>query len=161
MQEIEWLDTVKTWLNTRPERLYLISPDASAARQWLFRLVHHPHFEAAIIACVAVNTIVMMCDHWGAPDVYWTVSDALNYAFAAIFALEAVLKIIGMGYKEYFGDSWNRMDFGIVVTSATTFLIRILLQQSGANVVIDPTFVRVIKMFRAARILRLSRRATG
>ena len=34
------------------------------------------------------------------------ITEDINYAFTAIFALEAILKIIGLG-KNYFYEGWN------------------------------------------------------
>jgi hypothetical protein len=42
------------------------------------------------------------------------VTVGLNYTFASIFTLEAFLKITAMG-KDYFKESWNKFDLGIVV----------------------------------------------
>lgn len=156
-KQVEWVDTINTWLSTRPERLYRCPESAGRAQRALFRLVHHPGFAWASVAAVAANTLVMMCDHWGASELYWHVSDGLNYAFALLFAVEAVLKIAGMGRAEYFSDSWNRLDFTLVLLSAVAFGIT----QAGATLEVDPTLVRTLRMFRAARILRAAKRAKG
>ena len=49
------------------------------------------------------------------------VLDALNYLFAFTFALEFVLKIIGLGIVRYFSSCWNCLDALIVVVSAAIF----------------------------------------
>lgn len=46
------------------------------------------------------------------------VLDALNYLFAFTFAVEFVLKIIGLGIVRYFSSCWNCLDALIVVVSA-------------------------------------------
>ena len=46
------------------------------------------------------------------------VLDALNYLFAFTFAVEFVLKIIGLGFVRYFSSCWNCLDALIVVVSA-------------------------------------------
>lgn len=157
VEQVEWVDTINSWLSTRPERLYRCPESAGRVQRALFRLVHHPAFAWGSVAAVAANTVVMMCSHWGASDLFWQVSDGLNYAFALLFALEAALKIAGMGREEYFGDNWNRLDFLLVLLSAAAFGV----SQSGTSVRVDPTLVRVLRMFRAARILRAAKRATG
>ena len=43
--------------------------------------------------------------------------EALNYFFAFIFALEFVLKIIGLGMVGYFSSFWNCLDSLIVAVS--------------------------------------------
>jgi hypothetical protein len=94
-QEIEWVDTVKTWLSTRPEKLFRIPRNAHPFRKWLFVIVHHRNVEIFILGCVVANTLLMMMDYWRAPEAYWTVTDILNHVFSAIYICEAALKIIG------------------------------------------------------------------
>lgn len=49
------------------------------------------------------------------------VLDVLNYLFAFTFAVEFVLKIIGLGIVRYFSSCWNCLDALIVVVSAAVF----------------------------------------
>jgi hypothetical protein len=41
----------------------------------------------------------------------------LNYIFSFIFLAETIMKLVGLGFKEYFKDKWNRFDFIIVILS--------------------------------------------
>lgn len=41
----------------------------------------------------------------------------INIAFTALFALEMVLKITGLGFIKYLGDTWNLFDFLVVGVS--------------------------------------------
>lgn len=43
----------------------------------------------------------------------------LNYFFAAIFSLEFLLKILGLGIITYFSSVWNCLDAFIVAVSIT------------------------------------------
>jgi len=43
-------------------------------------------------------------------DSYELTLEILNYFFSIIFNIEAVLKLIGIGFH-YFKNSWNRFDF--------------------------------------------------
>lgn len=40
-----------------------------------------------------------------------------NYFFIAVFTVEAVLKIIAIGFPLYWRDAWNRFDFVVVILS--------------------------------------------
>lgn len=51
--------------------------------------------------------------------------DFSNYVFAAIFIVEAVLKLIAFG-KSYFQNSWNKFDFFVVVASILDVLIKFM-----------------------------------
>ena len=41
----------------------------------------------------------------------------LNYFFAAVFSLEFLLKVIGLGVVKYFSSVWNCLDAFIVAVS--------------------------------------------
>lgn len=55
------------------------------------------------------------------PKLQKTLND-LNYFFAFIFALEFVLKIIGLGIVRYFASFWNCLDSLIVAVSNFHFV---------------------------------------
>jgi hypothetical protein len=62
-----------------------------------------------------------------------------------------------MGYREYFGDRWNVLDFTIVIVGIVTTIIT----QLGHSIYLQPSLIRVFRMFRVARILRAARSAKG
>lgn len=43
--------------------------------------------------------------------------EILNYFFAAVFSLEFILKILGLGVVKYFSSVWNCLDAFIVAVS--------------------------------------------
>jgi hypothetical protein len=45
-----------------------------------------------------------------------------NYVFNFVFTVECLLKIFGMGFREYIRVAFNKLDFFIVVTSALDML---------------------------------------
>merc|ERR1719495_3017299 len=71
----------------------------------------------------------------------------LNLLFTTLFTIECAMKLFGYGPKNYFKDSWNTFDFITVVGS-----------------IIDVTkLVQVgfLKLFRAARLIKLLRRSVS
>jgi voltage-dependent calcium channel L type alpha-1D len=76
----------------------------------------------------------------------------VNYVFTAIFALEAVIKIIALD-KIYFKDGWNIFDFFIVLLTIGSVFVSI---NTSLNVGGATTIVRT---FRVTRIFRLIKRA--
>lgn len=74
--------------------------------------------------------------------------EKINYFFAAVFTVEAIIKITGFG-RFYFHVGWNNFDFvivigtfiGIILSNATTFSV-------------GPS-TTVIRSFRIGRIFRL------
>lgn len=75
----------------------------------------------------------------------------MNYVFTFIFNTEMIIKLIGLGCKQYFDDAWNKFDAFVVV--ATDFgLILNFLNVDGASF---STAATVIRAFRIMRIIRL------
>ena len=71
--------------------------------------------------------------------------DSFEIYFTVAFCIECVFKIISMGFimgkGAYLKDSWNWLDFTVVVSS--------LLEQYVSNV----SFLRILRLFRPLRTL--------
>ena len=50
--------------------------------------------------------VVMGMTYFGQSDAYTLFLEVVNYFFALIFTIEAVIKLSGLG-KAYFFDAWN------------------------------------------------------
>jgi hypothetical protein len=78
----------------------------------------------------------------------------IDYVMTIIFVLEMCIKIIAMGFvkngeKSYLLDSWNILDFIIVVCSLLSLLL---------SAWIDIAYLKVFRMLRILRPLRLINR---
>ena len=62
---------------------------------------------------IIANVLVMSMTHADMSDEWTSTLFFLNTVFAAIFLLEAILKLIAFGFG-YFIDAWNRFDFAVV-----------------------------------------------
>ena len=79
----------------------------------------------------------------------------INYFFTAVFTLEAIIKIIGLGFKGYFTKGWNLFDFFIVLVSYVTLIISVSVQGN-----FGPKQATVARAFRIGRIFRLIKKAS-
>nr|KAF6464299.1 cation channel sperm associated 1 [Rousettus aegyptiacus] len=70
--------------------------------------------------------------------------------------VEAMLKIIAMGFK-YFSDSWNNLDFFIMVMAVLDFMIIQLNYNSFNRVVYNQNIFLIFKVFKSLRALRAIR----
>lgn len=86
------------------------------------------------------------------PKIVSDINEILNYVFAAIFTIEAIIKITAFG-KLYFKDNWNVFDFIIVVGTA----IAIILSNS-ISIAIGPQ-TSILRAFRIGRVFRLIKKA--
>jgi hypothetical protein len=80
--------------------------------------------------------------------------DYINYGFAVIFALEAILKIIRFGFKAYVRDRGTIFDFLIVILTIVTSIISITMELDfGAST----TFIRALRMSRIFKFIQKSK----
>uniref|UniRef100_A0A8C7YX11 Calcium channel, voltage-dependent, R type, alpha 1E subunit a n=1 Tax=Oryzias sinensis TaxID=183150 RepID=A0A8C7YX11_9TELE len=111
----------------------------------LWHFVVSPSFEYTVLTMIALNTIVLMMKYYSAPPAYDAVLKHLNTAFTVLFSIECVLKILAFGFLNYFRDTWNIFDF-ITVLGSITEIVRI-----------DTFNMSFLKLFRAARLIKLLR----
>ena len=110
----------------------------------------HPWFEHFITLCILVNSVLLASRNYSGkfdPDFEseWNGKiDTFDTCFTFIYLFECVGKIIVMGFRghkhAYLSDTWNKLDFVIVLISLLNFI-------PGLN----PGF---LKALRAARVLR-------
>ena len=79
--------------------------------------------------------------------------EKIDIAMTLVFSLEALLKIITLGFiinghQSYLLNTWNILDFTIVVLSIVSL-----------NITTDISFVKVLRVARILRPLRLIKHA--
>ena len=89
----------------------------NAVRGVVFRFVQRSAFENIILCVIVINIAFMCLTHYGASASWLIAQESAAAVFTAIFGLEAVLKLIALGFKVYF-DSWsNVFDFTLAAGS--------------------------------------------
>jgi voltage-dependent calcium channel L type alpha-1D len=78
-------------LKLRPQK-QLVEPTDRLGRL-CFALATHSKFEHVVMACIVLNTVTMGMQYYGQSDQYAAFLLDTNYAFAALFTLEAAIKI--------------------------------------------------------------------
>eukprot|EP01084_Bolivina_argentea_P144175 253035_1 len=81
----------------------------------------------------------------------------VNNIFTIIFLCEMVIKIIGLGYKTYFSDNFDKFDFIIVMISTIDLFISLLIGTTGDKFAGSLSVFRSLKLLRMFRIMRIFR----
>ena len=151
----------KSGLGKRPKKLrgksvFLFQPDNSF-RKFCNSVSTHQFFEWFIILLILLSTVTLAIEHpLDDPDSEKIkVLKLIDIVFTTIFTLEALLKIIALGFlfngkHSYLRDSWNILDFIIVFFSLLSLGIDAKL-----------SIVKVLRVARILRPLRLIQRAEG
>ncbi|GLE00221.1 hypothetical protein PINS_up008948 [Pythium insidiosum] len=119
----------------------------------VFDIVRHNRFEWFIMVCIIINTILMGSQYFGQPTIMINVVGQVNEVFAAIFTIEAFLKIVAYS-SSYFWDAWNRFDFFVVMGTLLSVVIEWL---TGTSVRSLAMLVRVIRVTRIIRLVKASK----
>ncbi|CAM9558144.1 unnamed protein product [Chrysoparadoxa australica] len=129
-------------------------PPTTAVGKFCFRLISNSKFDNFVMACIALNTIVIAMDHFGQSDAMRRFGETANAVFGSLFALEALVKIIVLK-GAYFKDKWNRFDFFIVVGTEVGLILQFSTSYEYGSV------ATLMRTFRLGRILRLVRGFQG
>ena len=117
---------------------------------FLEKIVQSSLFNAFITFCLITNTIVLSLDRYPISPQESQIYDLLNIIFTGIFALEMILKLFGLGLKNYLSDQLNIFDSLIVLTS----LCDTILSQSGSDFN-SGGYLAVINALRSLRLFRI------
>lgn len=70
-------------------------------------LVQSKAYDLFILSCIILNTITFCINWYSQPVAVDNDLDFINYTFAVIYFSEAVLKIIGFGFRSYIYETGN------------------------------------------------------
>uniref|UniRef100_A0A8C5V5Y2 Cation channel sperm-associated protein 1 n=1 Tax=Microcebus murinus TaxID=30608 RepID=A0A8C5V5Y2_MICMU len=126
-------------------------------RKMIWDLTHSLVFEFFIFFIICLNTIMLVVQTFAQVEIrgewYFTVLDAI---FFSIYLLEALLKIIALGFS-YFRDVWNNLDFFIVIVAMLDFTLLQLYSFSMYQLSVF-RILKVLKSLRALRAIRVLRK---
>jgi hypothetical protein len=80
-----------------------------------------------------------------------SITEIINDIFTLIFTAEAAIRLIGIGFRNYFKDEWNLFDFIVAAGSLFSILI-------SSNTNFSIRFTTILRAFRILRLLRLLKR---
>ena len=136
----------------RRQTQYLVGQPAVVI--WTYYLVRSGWFTAFITLCILGNTAFLAMDHRGITDELISVSETGNFILTIIFALEMVLKLIGLGFWEYVRDPFNDFDGVIVIISLVELVIT---SAGGAGAGAGGGAISALRMLRLLRVLKLAK----
>eukprot|EP00656_Telonema_subtile_P000441 TRINITY_DN10202_c0_g1_i1.p1 TRINITY_DN10202_c0_g1~~TRINITY_DN10202_c0_g1_i1.p1 ORF type:complete len:1644 (+),score=363.32 TRINITY_DN10202_c0_g1_i1:42-4973(+) len=140
------------------------------------KLDESPTFDTVILLLIVLNVLVMSAYTWVQPTFPTLASDTvasyefqkertlnvvleiLNTVFVWLFVAEACVKLLALGWTQYFSSGMNIFDFGVVMVSTVGFIINLALSDVNSSVL---SVITVIRALRVVRVLRLVTRVKG
>ena len=141
------------------EKSFFFISKSNPIRIFIYKLTMHKLFEAFILAIIVFSSIKLIVDTYlidkPDDDPLVVASVYLDLFFTIFFALESVIKAIANGFLmekgSYLRESWNQLDFFIVVTSIIDLIF------DG----IDLPVIKVLRLLRTLRPLRVISHNSG
>ncbi|XP_063082325.1 voltage-dependent T-type calcium channel subunit alpha-1H isoform X1 [Cavia porcellus] len=121
-------------------------------RSWCLRLVCSPWFEHVSMLVIMLNCVTLgmfrPCEDVACRSERCSILEAFDDFIFAFFAVEMVIKMVALGLfgqKCYLGDTWNRLDFFIVMAGMMEYSL------DGHNVSLSA--IRTVRVLRPLRAI--------
>lgn len=106
--------------------------------------------EKLILAVVIVNSIAIFLQE---SPIDWHFVDVIDVACTFIFIIEMIVKITNLGFRKYWAEGWNRMDFVLVMMSLPSVVaLFVPTTLDSLSFFLILRILRVFRFFRAVRI---------
>lgn len=117
-------------------------PPDNRYRRMAWDVASKPVFDTLILVAIMVNVVIMAMDYYGASATYELAVSLANAALTLVFALEAALKLVALGWPRYWTSNWNRLDLFIVTAGIAEFILLFTSVNSSS------AFVTVLRLLR-------------
>ena len=119
---------------------------------FFYRVCTHWSFTLIITLCIIMNTVVLALDSFPEDPEMLEVTDMLNSLFTWAFFAEMVIKLLGLGFREYCRDSFNIFDALIVILSMIDLVLTATSDGDSATGALSAfRGVRLLRVFKLAR----------
>lgn len=110
----------------------------------------NPVFNLLVILIITANIIVLAMDRFDQPPEEIKVLEWINTVFEVCFLAEMIIKLFGLGIKEYSRDNYNLLDALLVIAS----LVDIIMKSAGMDGFGALTQLRGIRLLRVLKLAR-------
>ncbi|KAG7390915.1 hypothetical protein PHYPSEUDO_006399 [Phytophthora pseudosyringae] len=132
-----------------------------AREHWLNAIVSHKLFSGFIMAVIMANTAILALDHYPMPTSMDEDLEIVNFALSCVFVVEMVMKLFGLGLRQYSRDRFNLFDAFIVtmgiletVASPPSFMSNNPPKKGAVSALRSFRLFRVFKLARDWKSLR-------
>ncbi|XP_021360506.1 sodium channel protein 1 brain-like isoform X2 [Mizuhopecten yessoensis] len=142
---IPWFTWLKTFDDTAfGKKWYML-------RKLMATVIENKVFEGIILFLIAVSSLTLAFEDvnlYENPTLELAL-DWLNIIFCVLFAIEMLMKWVGMGFKKYFTQFWTLLDFCIVVVSIASLAAK----AAGVDNISAFRSLRTLRAFRPLRAI--------
>ena len=149
-----WISLMKLITQSKPDFICFRRP-RNKLRFRIFKLVQNDKFDYFILCIIILNIGTMALSYEGMSENYEKGLAYANIAFTFIFIMEALLKMLGLGFTGYWFSGWNRFDFFVVLTSILDLMMDLMGASFMTFLRVGPQLARVFRVLRITRLFKL------
>ena len=82
-----------------------------------YSIVSNAWFNLLVILVITANIVILAMDRVNQPPKEVQITETLNSIFEVFFLLEMLIKLFGLGFKDYARDNYNLLDALLVIAS--------------------------------------------
>lgn len=153
-EQREWVTS--TQLVLRVQLLPQMIRPAGLVSGLLFDFCQNVWFERVTIFILFGQCILLASESFGQSEAVTRSFRTANLIIAILFVVEAILKIMGYGPRQYFAYDRNKYDFVVVLLSIAGSVYSTLMNNALGGVL--GNIVRIMRVFRLVRVLSVTMR---
>lgn len=112
----------------------------------------HDLFTFSMTLAILINTLVLALDMYPISYNDQNYLEYVNMVLSYIFIAEMVIKLLGMGIKDYCADSFNIFDGSVVIISIVEMIVARFIEGGlGGGAISSLRAVRLLRVFKLAR----------
>ena len=145
----QWIEVQSIWL--RNKLIFKMRPPKNKFRRIIYMIATSKHFDYFISIIVLLNTVIMGIQYARMSDEYQFSLDVINYIFTAIYNIELILKLIGIGFRYFTEMDFNTFDWIWVILTDASLILSFFITDMIKSVVVFARGFRIIKIIRLTK----------
>ena len=118
----------------------------------MYKICTENAFNIFITGCIILNTILLAMDKYPIKPSESHFQHTMNNILSWIFFGEMIIKLVGLGLKDYADDSFNLFDCAVVMISLIENLIEwVGIDFGGGGAISALRAIRLLRVFKLAR----------
>jgi hypothetical protein len=113
----------------------------------------HRSFQMVMNMLIFLSCVTMLTERPYIPRAERRALEIINLVISGVFILEAMIKIVSLGFGIYFYDTWNKLDLAIVVSSVVDIILTYCLPKASEGKVTRVS--KILRIFRALRPIKV------
>lgn len=153
-EQLLWVEMQRLAVKSKPKN-EVVKPPENIIRQKIFFFTSSEKFEWVIGIFIFLNFVTMSIYFKDASESNILALKYANYILNSVFIIEIILKIIGMGFKKFIKNNWNKFDLLTAMISIVGMIVENVGSVSGGAVTTTSQLIRLIRIVRIIRVLRV------